>query len=116
MAAFVLVHGSGQNSDSWTRVGGLLESRGHGVAAPELPKQAPGWGLEDHAAEISRSIVGPDTVLVGHSLCGVLLPLVPRVHDCALLVFLAAVIPEPGKSVREQFTEDPGMFSPKWIE
>jgi hypothetical protein len=48
--------------------------------------------------------------------CGVFLPLVAQVRDCALLVFLAAVIPEPGKSVRDQFAEDPGMFSRDWIE
>jgi len=116
MTVFVLVHGSGQNSSSWSRVGEALNARGHAVAAPDLPKQAPDWGLEDYAAEISKSIVEPNTILVGHSLCGALLPLVPRLHDCALLVFVAAVIPEPGKSVREQFTEDPEMFSPKWIE
>lgn len=116
MTAFVLVHGSGQSSSSWSRVRGALEARGHVVAAPELPKQAPQWGLEDYAAEVAKAIVEPNTVLVGHSLCGVLLPLVPGVNDCALLVFLAAVIPEPGKSVREQHTEDPQMFSPKWIE
>lgn len=116
MATFVLVHGSGQNSDSWSRVSRVLRARGHVVAAPDLPKQTPGWGLEDFAAEIARSIVGPNTVLVGHFLCGAFLPLVPRVDDCALLVFLAAVIPEPGKSVRQQFTEDPEMFSSKWIE
>jgi len=116
LTAFVLVHGSGQNADSWSRVSGVLQAHGHVVAAPELPKQAPEWGLEDYAAEIAESIVEPNTVLVAHSLCGALLPLVPEVKDCALLVFVAAVIPEPGKSVRDQHTEDTGMFSPAWIE
>src|SRR6266700_4195646 len=39
MAAFVLVHGSGQNAGCWARVGGLLKARGHGVAAPDLAKE-----------------------------------------------------------------------------
>lgn len=115
MTEFILVHGSGQNSGSWARVSSILRARGHVVAAPDLPKQAPGWGLEDFAAEIAQSIVGPQAVVVGHSLSGAFLPLVPQVRDCALLVFLAAVIPEPGKSVREQFAEDREMFSPEWI-
>ena len=34
----------------------------------------------------------------------------------ALLVYLAAVIPEPGRSVRDQFTADPSMFNPEWIQ
>jgi pimeloyl-ACP methyl ester carboxylesterase len=93
-----------------------LEARGHVVAATDLPKHAPEWGLGDYASEIVRSLPGPQPVVVAHSFSGVFLPLVAQVRDCALLVFLAAVIPEPGKSVREQFAEDPGMFSPDWIE
>lgn len=116
MTAFVLVHGSGQNAGCWARVGGQLKARGHAVAAPDLPKQAPDWRFEDYAAEIARAVSGLDTVVVGHSVSGAFLPLVPQVRDCALLVFLAAVIPEPGKSVRDQFAEDPSMFSPDWIE
>lgn len=115
MASFVLVHGSGQHAGCWSRVGDLLKARGHAVAAPDLPKKAPSWGLRDHAAEIARSIPGPDAVVVGHSASGSFLPLVPEVCDCSALVFLAAVIPEPGKSVREQFGEDPSMFSQAWI-
>lgn len=116
MANFVLVHGSGQNSGCWSRVSSTLRARGHQVAAPELPKQAPEWGLEDYAAAIAESITQPDSVVVGHSFSGVFLPLVPGIRDCAVLVFLAAVIPEPGKSVRDQFAEDLSMFSSAWIE
>jgi pimeloyl-ACP methyl ester carboxylesterase len=115
MAGFVLVHGSGQNAASWSRVGALLTARGHAVATPELPKGAPGMALEDHAAVIAASTTGPRTVVVAHSLCGVFLPLVAARADCALMVFLAAVIPEPGKSIRQQFNEDQSMFAPEWI-
>jgi pimeloyl-ACP methyl ester carboxylesterase len=97
-------------------VGDVLRAAGHAVTAPDLPKQAPAWGLRDYAAEIARSVNGPDTVVVGHSFSGVFLPLVAQERDCALIVFLAAVIPESGKSVRDQFAEDPGMFSHDWIE
>lgn len=115
MAAFVLVHGSGQNAGSWARVAERLAERGHDVAAPDLPKQAPGWGLQHYAAEIARS-VGPETVVVGHSLSGIFLPLVAQARPCGLLVFLAAVVPEPGRSVRQQLQADPSMFNPEWIQ
>jgi pimeloyl-ACP methyl ester carboxylesterase len=85
------------------------------VAAPDLPKVAPEWGLEKYASEIARSVIAPQSVLVAHSFSGVFLPLVARLRECARLVFLAAVIPEPGKSVREQLVEDPGMFTGEWI-
>lgn len=115
MTAFVLVHGSGQNADSFSRVAGLLRAEGHSVVTPDLPKQASEWGLEEYAAEIARSVTLPDSVVVAHSLCGVFLPLLPERCDCAQLVYLAAVIPEPGQSSRDQFTEDPSMFSSEWI-
>ncbi|MBI1852022.1 MAG: alpha/beta hydrolase, partial [Planctomycetes bacterium] len=116
MADFVLVHGSGQSAASWSRVASVLSARGHTVAAPDLPKKAPDWRLEDYAAKIAESVRGPRAVVVAHSFSGAFLPLVPRIRDCARLVFFAAVIPEPGKSVRQQFTEDPSMFCPGWIE
>jgi pimeloyl-ACP methyl ester carboxylesterase len=116
MAELILVHGSGQNASSWSRVGKLLAARGHKVATPELPKGAPDWGLVDYAAEITRSISSAQAVVVAHSLSGAFLPLVAQIRECAMLVFLAAVVPEPGKSLRQQFTEDPSMFSPAWIE
>src|SRR5262245_36520181 len=116
MASFVLIHGSGQNAASWGRVAAVLEARGHSVAAPDLPKHATEWSLRHHAAEVARFIRDPGAVVVAHSFSGVLLPLVANVGACGLLVLLAAVIPEPGKSVRQQFAEDPAMFSPAWIE
>ena len=116
MVDFVLVHGSGQNASCWSRLRRVLEARGHGVATPDLPKQTPDWTLEKHAEVIASAIAGPQSVVVAHSLSGAFLPLVPRMAECGRLVFLAAVIPEAGRSVREQFTEDPAMFSPEWIE
>ncbi len=116
MSTFVLVHGSPQNESCWERVANCLTSRGHSVVAPDLPKHAPDWGLREYAGEIARWIPAADTIVVAHSFSGVFLPLVAQMRDCGLVVFLAAVIPEPGKSVREQFAEDAAMFSPGWIE
>ena len=116
MSTFVLVHGSTQNKSCWERVGNFLTARGHFVAAPDLPKHAPDWGLREYAGEIARWIPAADSIVVAHSFSGVFLPLVAQMRDCGLVVFLAAVIPEPGKSVRQQFAEDAAMFSPGWIE
>ena len=116
MTAFVLIHGSGQNSGCWARVGELLSASGHAVAIPELPKRAPDLGLAAYAAGIAKTVVQPRTIIVAHSFSGIFLPLVAHAVDCAQLVFLAAVIPEPGKSVRQQFGEDAGMFHRDWID
>ena len=116
MTHFVLVHGSGQNARCWSRLTDLLTARGHTVAAPDLPKHAPGWGIEDYAVEITRGMAGPDSVVIGHSLSGIFLPLLPQLRECGMLVFMAAVVPEPGKSIRDQFAADPTMFSAEWID
>jgi len=115
MASFVLVHGSGQNAASWAAVADLLRGRGHDVATPELPKRTSAASIEDYAGVIAAAVDAPETVVVAHSLCGVFLPVLPSVRTCGRLVFLAAVIPEPGTSVRAQFTADPSMFHPEWI-
>lgn len=115
MSAFVLIHGSGQNARCWETLTGLLEARRHAVVAPDLPKLKTEWGLREYGAFAARAIEHQKSVVVAHSFSGALLPYVAAHGGCRLLVFLAAVIPEPGKSVREQFGEDPGMFNPEWI-
>lgn len=115
MGQFVLVHGSGQNASCWERVRACLHARGHVTRAPDLPKAAADWGLVDHAHAVADAFDDPQTIVVAHSLCGALLPLVRARRPCRLLVYLAAVIPKPGLSVREQFAADATMFDPAWI-
>ncbi len=116
MSEFVLVHGSGQNAESWSPVAELLRQSGHQVHTPELPKHAMGLKIEDYAAQIAKTVTQPGAVIVAHSQNGILLPVVAGLCDCALLVFVAAVIPKPGRCVRDQFTADPSMFSEAWIK
>ncbi|MFO1053297.1 MAG: alpha/beta fold hydrolase [Planctomycetota bacterium] len=115
MTEFVLVHGSGQNARSWARVAAILRLRGHRVVTPELVKDDGALGLEHHAAAITDHLTTHRAVLVAHSLCGVFVPLVAARSKIARMVFVAAVIPEPGRSVREQFAADAGMFHAQWI-
>lgn len=114
MTNFVLVHGSTQNSRCWDRVAHTLRSKGHSAIAPDLPKRAPQWHLKDYAAAIAEHIDEVNTVVVGHSFSGVFLPMVASSRQCTI-VFLAAVIPEPQKSVRDQFAVDGSMFSREWV-
>lgn len=114
MVAYVLVHGSGQNAASWTPIAERLRALGHDVVTPELPKHEPKWGYREHADRIARA-TPEGAIVVAHSLCGVFLPLVATLRPCRQLVFVAAVIPEVGRSVREQFAADPTMFAPAWI-
>ena len=51
--------------------------------------------------------------MVAHSFSGVFLPLLASQADC--FVFEAAVVPEPARSVYDQFVSERTMFSAAWI-
>jgi hypothetical protein len=54
-------------------------------------------------------------IVVGHSASGLFLPIVPTFCRVTRLVFLAAFVPEVGKSPMQQLQENPEMFRPDWI-
>jgi pimeloyl-ACP methyl ester carboxylesterase len=56
-----------------------------------------------------------DAIVVAHSASGLFLPLVPQKRHVRRLVFLAAVIPQIGKSLRDRVSDDKGMFNPEWL-
>jgi hypothetical protein len=50
-------------------------------------------------------------VLVGHSVAGLIIPLVATRRPVRRLVFLHALLPRPGQSAVDQMTAEPGMFN-----
>jgi pimeloyl-ACP methyl ester carboxylesterase len=54
-----------------------------------------------------------DVVLVGHSMGGLVIPIVVGLRPVRLLVYLTAFIPEPGRSMAEQMAEGATM-APSW--
>ena len=82
---------------------GPLRDRGHEVVAPELPSEALEAGLHEYAAEIDRALGGADdVVLVPHSLGGLVGPVVAARRPLRALVYLSALVPEPGLSFGDQ--------------
>jgi pimeloyl-ACP methyl ester carboxylesterase len=114
VAGFTLIHGSTQNATAWTDVADRLRRAGHTVSVPDLPKHESSWTLARYA-DFIRGAIPPANprLVVAHSFCGVFLPLLASSADC--LVFEAAVVPEPGRSVYDQFVNDRTMFSEAWI-
>jgi pimeloyl-ACP methyl ester carboxylesterase len=84
MAGFTLVHGAWHGGWAWERLRAELESRGHTVAAPDLPCDDVTAGIAEYAR-----LVPPADVVVGHSLGGLTIPLVAA----RLRVFLCAFVP-----------------------
>lgn len=98
---FVLVHGAYHGPWCWSRLIPELERRGHEPIAVDLPIGDPETGAAEYADVIAEAVAGEDTVVVGHSLSGLAIPLVVERRRPARLVFLCAFLPRPGMSFNE---------------
>ncbi len=117
MSLFCLVHGSTQNASGWDLLIPELERRGHETVRMNLPVNEPDASAT-HYADVIAEAIPPDrtdAIVVAHSASGLFLPLVPSRRAVKRLVFLAAAMPEIGKSVLDQMKEDKRMVNPEWI-
>jgi len=93
MARFLLVHGAWHGGWCWEQVVAELAARGHTAIAPDLPCEDAAAGAVAYAGAVDED---PGAIVVGHSLGGVTIPLVPaRLH-----VFVAAFLPMEGESLQ----------------
>lgn len=97
--SFILIPGAGGIAWYWHRVVPLLEQAGCEAIAVDLPADDPNKGLDDYANIVIRAIGSrSNVVLVAQSLAGFTAPLV-CVHDVAGgLIFVNAMIPQPGET------------------
>lgn len=113
----MLVHGASHGGWCWEKIVPLLEASGHRVCAPDLP----GLGndptppanvtLADNVEKLSRLLDKMDepVVLVGHSLGGITISALAEARRRKLkaLVYLCAILPQPGKTGRDMSGLDP---------
>src|SRR5262249_9464364 len=117
MSTYVLIHGAGSDAWYWHLVEPRLRSLGHDVVAVDLPCDVDSAGFEEYA-EVVVDAVGDraDIVLVAQSLGGFTAPLVCDRLDVRLIVLVAAMVPCPGESAGEWWTntghEFPDPFDP----
>lgn len=112
MSTFGLVHGGGFGAWCWDAVLPELQARGHRAAAVDLSPDDMAAGAVRCAEVVRQAFASlPDLVLVGHSVAGLIIPLVATRHPVRRLVFLHALLPRPGQSVVDQMTAEPGLFN-----
>ncbi|MGI8662845.1 MAG: alpha/beta fold hydrolase [Acidimicrobiales bacterium] len=116
MTTFGLVHGAWHRASSWRPLVDALEANGHRSVAVDLPCDDPAATFETYAEVVVRSLEGQegDLVLVGHSLAGHTIPLVAARVPVRHLIFLCALIAEPGRSFVDQLTAEPDMLLPQY--
>jgi pimeloyl-ACP methyl ester carboxylesterase len=114
-----LVHGSYHGAWCWDFLTPELERLGHRVITMDLPISDPALGAADYAKAIDDAL-DPDSepVLVGHSMAGLVTPLVAARRPIRRLVFLAAFLASPGKSASDQRAAEPidGRVTPTTAE
>ncbi len=105
MATFAFIHGAGDVGWYWHLVEGELRTRGHDTIAPDLPVEDDAAGLTAYADVVVDAIGDrPDVVVVAQSFGGYVAPIVADRIGARLIVLVAAMVPSPGESADEIFT------------
>lgn len=109
MITFSLVHGGQHGAWCFKPLALELERRGHRAIAVDLPIDDPDAGAARYAQVVTDSLAGVDgdVVVVGHSMGGLVIPLVAQHRRVRRLIFLCAAIPEPGRSHVEVKRDEP---------
>jgi pimeloyl-ACP methyl ester carboxylesterase len=103
MSVFALVHGGWHGGWCWDLLAAELTGRGHTCVAPDLPTTDPAAGAAEYARTVLDALPGRDeVVLVAHSLGGLVAPLVAAAGPVRRVVYVAAMLPEPGRSADER--------------
>jgi len=112
MTNYLLVHGAWHGPWCWAAVATVLERQGHLVATPTLPglneetqARAGSFGLADHIYAVSTVVdrIPGRLILVAHSYAGMIARALESLRRDRLchVIYLEAVIPEPGRSLLE---------------
>ncbi len=105
MATFVLLPGAGSDSWYWHLVVPYLEEAGHDVVAVDLPVTDDAAGFPEYVDVVVDAIGHRrDVVLVAQSMAGFTAPLVCERVPVELMVLVAAMVPKPGESGGEWWT------------
>ena len=114
MTTFALIHGAWHGAWCWDPLIPELERRGHRAVAVDLPCDDPAATTMDNAKLVADSLAdatsaaeADDVVVVGHSLGGITAIVVPLLRPVRKVVLLAALVPRPGRSLRDVMASEP---------
>ena len=109
MTTFALVHGAWGSGWHWASIPDRLRAAGHEVVAPDLPCDDPDATFDDYTRVVLDALGdAEDVVVAGFSLGGLTAARVAAARPVRSLVYIAAIVPEPGATLMEQF-RDPLM-------
>ena len=109
MTTFALVHGAWHGAWCWDRLAPELAAAGHRVVADDLPCEDVNAGCHEYAQIVLGSLAktpDDDVILVGHSAGGLTLPLIATARRVRRIVFVSALLPQPGQRFADQNTQE----------
>jgi pimeloyl-ACP methyl ester carboxylesterase len=105
MATFALIHGGGDVGWYWHLVEPVLRERGHDVVAPDLPCDDDTATLGDYADTVVDAVGDRrNVIVVAQSYGAFTAPLVADRRSVDALVLVAGMVPAPGESPTEWWT------------
>jgi pimeloyl-ACP methyl ester carboxylesterase len=108
MSTFGLIHGAWHGAWCWEPLVAELERRGHSAVAVDLPCDDPAATTLDNAKQVAHALGDADDVIVaGHSLGGIVAPVVATLRPVRKVVLLCALVPRPGRSLSEVMGAEP---------
>src|SRR3954453_20275558 len=114
MTTFALIHGGAHGGWCWEQLVPELVKRGHEAVAPDLPIDDEQAGTADWAdvvvAALDDTGRSDDVVVVGHSLGGLCTPVVAAQRPVRRMVFLGALVPQPGRPFADYLAEHPEVL------
>src|SRR5882757_3519107 len=116
MTTYALVHGAWHGAWCWERLTPLLQQAGHDVVTMDLPSEDGAATFDSYADVVCAALTGcdDDVVLVGHSYGGNTVPLVAARRPIRHLVYLCAMIPDIGRSLFDQLSDELEMLNPAY--
>jgi len=114
VTTFALVHGAWHGAWCWDRLVPEIEAAGHAAVAMDLPAEDWSAGCRQTAEVVAAALEGVDgdVIVVGHSLGGVVTPVLAALRPVRRLVFLCALIPRLGMSMDDVFARERDLFVP----
>lgn len=118
MTTFGLVHGAWHGAWCWERLAPELMGRGHKVVTVDLPIDDANATFSTYAEVIVESMESEPAgaVLVAHSMGGLSVPIAATRLPVQAVVFVCALIPQPGRSLIDQFLDQPHLLVPGYDE
>lgn len=115
MTTFGLIHGAQHGAWSWALLVPELEARGFQAVTMDLPVDDPKAGLEEYTETALAALAGvaDDLVVVGHSMAGMVAPIVASRRPTRAIAYLCGVVPVPGKKMADVLIDEPDLERPR---